>query len=298
MTAQAINEGAKPLTGGKAPGAPEDGYYYSPTILDDVEHNSIAGQNEIFGPVLSVLEYDSFDQAMTMLNGTEFGLTSALFSNRNDLIQRFLNESQNGMIHVNHGTVPDNNMPFGGVRTPAWVPIRLGLQRSTSTRPNIRLTSLGKLSFDRPITIASIDVFPIRAQGGVSPRMALGTMPTRPALLVRVEDTQGCFGWGEVWANFPPRANIHKAHIIEDVVAGHLKSLSFTDPARSGRGYAMPYPYSSCMSGRKRFSNTFWRVSTLRFGTLRCAAWASHLRPLWALTHKQTPMRRPSMLKT
>ncbi len=64
--------------------------------------------------------------------------------------------------------------------------------------------------------------------------MALGTMPTRPALLVRIEDTQGCFGWGEVWANFPPRANLHKAHIIEDVVSGHLKSLNFTDPREVG----------------------------------------------------------------
>ena len=115
-TARAIDEGAKPLTGGSAPGGPDDGYYYTPTILGDVQHSSIAGQQEIFGPVLSVLEYETFDQAMAMLNGTEFGLTSALFSNRNDLIQRFLAESQNGMIHVNHGTVPDNNMPFGGIK--------------------------------------------------------------------------------------------------------------------------------------------------------------------------------------
>lgn len=116
VTAKAIAEGAKPIAGGSAPGAPEDGYFYTPTILDDVQHNSIAGQTEIFGPVLSVLEYETFDDAMMMLNGTEFGLTSSLFSNRNDLIQRFLAESQNGMIHVNHGTVPDNNMPFGGIK--------------------------------------------------------------------------------------------------------------------------------------------------------------------------------------
>ncbi|MDE2914013.1 MAG: aldehyde dehydrogenase family protein [Paracoccaceae bacterium] len=115
-TQRAINEGATPLAGGCAPNRPEDGYYYRPTILGDVQHNSVAGQEEIFGPVLSVLEYDTFDQAMEMLNGTEFGLTSSLFSNRNDLVQRFLAESQNGMIHVNHGTVPDNNMPFGGIK--------------------------------------------------------------------------------------------------------------------------------------------------------------------------------------
>lgn len=115
-TDKAIAEGAHPLAGGSAPNRPEDGYFYRPTILGDVDHDSIAGQEEIFGPVLSVLEYDTFDQAMAMLNGTEFGLTSSLFSNRNDLIQRFLATSQNGMIHVNHGTIPDNNMPFGGIK--------------------------------------------------------------------------------------------------------------------------------------------------------------------------------------
>jgi L-alanine-DL-glutamate epimerase-like enolase superfamily enzyme len=78
--------------------------------------------------------------------------------------------------------------------------------------------------------LAGIEAIPIRAKGGVSPKMALGTMPTRPALLVRLEDTAGCFGWGEVWANFPPRANLHKAHIIEDVIATHLKGVTFCDP--------------------------------------------------------------------
>ena len=116
ITSKAIAEGATALTGGGAVGDAEHGFYYNPTILGDVEHQSIAGQQEIFGPILSVIEYETFDQAIKILNGTEFGLTSSLFSNRNDLIQRFLAESQNGMIHVNHGTIPDNNMPFGGIK--------------------------------------------------------------------------------------------------------------------------------------------------------------------------------------
>ena len=118
VTAKAIAEGAVPLAGGGAPegAGPDGGFFYRPTILGDVRHRSIAGQEEIFGPVLSVIEYDSFDQAIEMLNGTEFGLTSALFSNSSSRVQRFLAESQHGMMHVNHGTVPDNNMPFGGIR--------------------------------------------------------------------------------------------------------------------------------------------------------------------------------------
>jgi aldehyde dehydrogenase (NAD+) len=117
-TAKALDEGAEALTGG-APldGAGEQGgWFYPPTILDRVTPDSTAGQVEIFGPVLSVLEYSDFDEAMHVLNDTEFGLTSALFSNHNGLVQRFLAESQNGMMHVNHGTVPDNNMPFGGIK--------------------------------------------------------------------------------------------------------------------------------------------------------------------------------------
>lgn len=55
-------------------------------------------------------------------------------------------------------------------------------------------------------------------------------MPKRPALLIRIHDTDGCYGWGEVWANFPPRANIHKAHVIEDVIHPVLGGMTFTSP--------------------------------------------------------------------
>jgi len=86
------------------------------------------------------------------------------------------------------------------------------------------------LEFNNTITIEALELFPVRAFGGVSPNMALGAMPSRPALLVRIKDTDGCYGWGEVWANFPPRANIHKAHVIEDVVAPKLTGVSFVEP--------------------------------------------------------------------
>ncbi|MEM9708631.1 MAG: aldehyde dehydrogenase family protein [Pseudomonadota bacterium] len=127
-TNKAISEGARPLAGGGPPeGAGLDGgFFFRPTILGRVNHQSTASQTEIFGPVLSVLEYESFDDAITMLNGTEFGLTSALFSNNNAYVQRFLRESDNGMLHVNHGTIPDNNMPFGGVKNSGVGPFSVG----------------------------------------------------------------------------------------------------------------------------------------------------------------------------
>jgi len=84
------------------------------------------------------------------------------------------------------------------------------------------------------ITIAKVDVVPLRARGGVSPKMALGLMNERPALLIRIEDNQGAYGWGEIWANFPPRANLHKAHLVEDVIVPRVIGRRFAEPSEIG----------------------------------------------------------------
>ncbi|MBN9474454.1 MAG: aldehyde dehydrogenase [Bordetella sp. SCN 67-23] len=94
----------------------EGGYFYAPTVLSEVTPVMSVAREEIFGPVLVVLSYSTLDEAFDILNGVEYGLTSALFSNDQAVIQRFMRESQSGMLHVNHGTVPENHMPFGGIR--------------------------------------------------------------------------------------------------------------------------------------------------------------------------------------
>jgi len=119
MVRKGIAEGARAVVGA-APAqiaGLEGGYFYAPTVLADVAPEMSVAQEEIFGPVIVVLAYDALDEAMAVLNSVEYGLTSALFSNDNRVIQRFLDESENGMIHVNHGTIPDNHMPFGGVKS-------------------------------------------------------------------------------------------------------------------------------------------------------------------------------------
>ncbi|MEP7275416.1 MAG: aldehyde dehydrogenase family protein [Betaproteobacteria bacterium] len=118
MVAAGVAEGAQALVGG-APATVrglDGGFFYAPTILANVMPAMSVAREEIFGPVISVLAYDSLDEAMAILNGVEYGLTSALFSNDHAVIQRFVDESEAGMIHVNHGTIPDNHMPFGGVK--------------------------------------------------------------------------------------------------------------------------------------------------------------------------------------
>lgn len=86
------------------------------------------------------------------------------------------------------------------------------------------------MNFTHDETIQSIALYPLNATGGVSPNMALGQMQVRPALLIKLTDTDGCFGWGEIWSNFPPRANLHKANLVEDVVEKHLVGARFSQP--------------------------------------------------------------------
>ena len=86
------------------------------------------------------------------------------------------------------------------------------------------------MNFSNDITLSCVALYPLNATGGVSPNMALGQMAVRPALLLKLVDKDGCFGWGEIWSNFPPRANLHKAHLMEDVVNRHLIGAQFAVP--------------------------------------------------------------------
>jgi aldehyde dehydrogenase (NAD+) len=64
----------------------------------------------------TLIVYDTLDDAIRILNDVEFGLTASFFSNDSRAIARFIDECETGMIHVNHGTVPDSHMPFGGIK--------------------------------------------------------------------------------------------------------------------------------------------------------------------------------------
>ncbi len=118
MVAQGLAEGARLVCGGSAlrPASAPDGHFYAPTVLADVHEDMQVAREEIFGPVITVQAYDDFDQALAIVNGVDYGLTAALFSDDHGIVQRFLDECETGMLHVNHGTVPDNHMPFGGVK--------------------------------------------------------------------------------------------------------------------------------------------------------------------------------------
>ena len=112
-------DGATLLCGGKkAEGEGlENGYFIEPTVFDHVTPDMRIAREEIFGPVLSVLRVKDFDEAMAVANDSEYGLSSSVFSNDYNDINRFIEEIESGMTHVNSPTTGgEAHIPFGGIK--------------------------------------------------------------------------------------------------------------------------------------------------------------------------------------
>lgn len=118
LVTDARQGGADCATGSRraTPEAAPEGYFFEPTVLTDVDPANTAFTEESFGPVLSVTPYQGIDQGLALPNASAYGLTAALFLDDNTVVQRFLDEAEPGMLHVNHDTVADDHMPFGGIK--------------------------------------------------------------------------------------------------------------------------------------------------------------------------------------
>ena len=93
-----------------------EGYFYAPTLFDNVSAKSALAQEEIFGPVLPLIRVKSPEEAFDIANGTRYGLAASLFTGNRHLVDEFLQRVEAGMVHVNHGTASQANVPFGGVK--------------------------------------------------------------------------------------------------------------------------------------------------------------------------------------
>ncbi len=105
------------VCGGRRAGVNDrpNGLFYEPTVISGLQIDDEAIQEEIFGPVIAVMSYKTIDEALSIANALPFGLTSAVFSNDFSIARFFMERLQTGMIHINHGTIPDSHMPFGGI---------------------------------------------------------------------------------------------------------------------------------------------------------------------------------------
>jgi acyl-CoA reductase-like NAD-dependent aldehyde dehydrogenase len=111
-----VEEGAKLLTGGAdQPEGLDKGYFVKPTVFSDVRNDMTIAQEEIFGPVLSIIPVDSEEEAIQVANDTIYGLAGAVWAGDKDKAQQVARQIRTGMVDVNGGGF--NPMaPFGGFK--------------------------------------------------------------------------------------------------------------------------------------------------------------------------------------
>jgi aldehyde dehydrogenase (NAD+) len=111
-----VEEGAKLVAGG--PGRPEGlnrGYYVKPTVFADVTQNMTIYNEEIFGPVLSIMPFTNEDHAVELANDTNYGLTNYVQSEDNEKRNRVARRLRSGMVEMN-GLPRSSGSPFGGYK--------------------------------------------------------------------------------------------------------------------------------------------------------------------------------------
>jgi succinate-semialdehyde dehydrogenase/glutarate-semialdehyde dehydrogenase len=111
---QAIAEGARAVLGCEVPPGP--GAFYPPSILVDVKPASVAGQEELFGPVAAVIRVKDADEAVQVANGSRFGLGASLWTSSPAEVERLVPLIEAGAVFVNGLVKSDPRLPFGGVK--------------------------------------------------------------------------------------------------------------------------------------------------------------------------------------
>ena len=112
------SEGAGVLTGGTriTTGALGHGYFVAPTVFDNCRDDMAIVREEIFGPVMSVLEFEDENEVIERANATEFGLAAGVFTNDLTRAHRVIARLQAGTCWINHYNVTPIELPFGGVK--------------------------------------------------------------------------------------------------------------------------------------------------------------------------------------
>jgi len=117
---QTIEQGGKIITGGKKVSSFKNGYYFEPTIIECDNHNLPVAENELFGPVLSVMKFKNEDQAIQLMNDNSFGLAAGIFTENNGIAMRVSKAVQAGIIFVNTYRLISPVAPFGGFKNSGY----------------------------------------------------------------------------------------------------------------------------------------------------------------------------------
>lgn len=110
-------EGARTLTGAAIADVSGKGFFYEPTLFDGVRPGSTLEAEEIFGPVLSIIEVESLEEAIDVNNRSKYGLSTSIFTQDVNRAFTAMRDIFTGLVYINHGTTgAEIQFPFGGVR--------------------------------------------------------------------------------------------------------------------------------------------------------------------------------------
>lgn len=113
-----VEEGASLVIGGeKLDDGGDGGYFYAPTLFDHATPNMRIAQEEIFGPTITVIRVDGYDEAISVANGTRYGLSAAIYTRDTGRALRAVRDLQAGLVYLNAPTIGSEiHLPFGGVK--------------------------------------------------------------------------------------------------------------------------------------------------------------------------------------
>lgn len=111
------HEGARVLAGASVADINGKGFFYTPTLFDGVQPGSTLEAEEIFGPVLSIIEVGSLEEAIEVNNRSQYGLSTSIFTQDVNRAFTAMRDIFSGLVYINHGTTgAEIQFPFGGVR--------------------------------------------------------------------------------------------------------------------------------------------------------------------------------------
>ena len=116
MIDEAVEDGAKVVTGGKRPEGLDKGWFVEPTLLVDVDPDSRIAQQEVFGPVLAVIAFDDDDDAVRIANNSPYGLSGGVASGDIERAKAVGRRIRTGTLSINNGVYYGPDVPFGGYR--------------------------------------------------------------------------------------------------------------------------------------------------------------------------------------
>jgi len=119
MVGRAVADGARVVAGGRRPAHLNRGWFYEPTLLDNVTNDMEIAQEEVFGPVTAVITYKDMDEAIAIANDSKYGLASSIYTQDPDLALSVARQIRSGGVAINAAGVSLTE-PFGGFKQSGW----------------------------------------------------------------------------------------------------------------------------------------------------------------------------------